>query len=244
MPRPPTSPITIPKRPSREPERVVPVAAGVVARVRRHVADDELEPGELGQVAGQQRALQGLGGAVLALEQPRVVEREAGAAAELLGQLELARGVLAARLRPHEGDRPERALAGGERHDHHAVHLQLAHEPHLLLVERRRLQQRAVDHRVELRAAAADDRGRAGRRVRVGRVLLLQLARPADLLRIDVGDRDLAVAARAGPRTSRRGSGPRAARPPRASGSGPASGRAPGWRRPGTRAPPRGGGAR
>ena len=104
-----------------------------------------------------------------------------------------------------------------------------------------------VDHRVELRAAGADHRGRAGRRVGVGRVALLQLARPAHLLGVDVGDRDLLVAAagrRAGPRTSRRAAGRRAARPPRASPPGPSTRRAPGWRRRGTRAPPRGGGAR
>ena len=50
-----------------------------------------------------------------------------------------------------------------------------------------------VDLRVELGAAATDHRGRAGRRVGVGRVALLQLTRPADLLGIDVGDRDLAL---------------------------------------------------
>jgi hypothetical protein len=79
-------------------EGVVPVAARVVAGVARQVADGELMAGDLRQRGGQERSLEGLRGPVLAGEQPRVVERQPGAAAELLGQLELARGVLAAGL--------------------------------------------------------------------------------------------------------------------------------------------------
>ena len=238
-----------PEAPVGQLERVVPVAARVVARVAGDVADDELVAGQLRQRGRQQRALQRRGGRVLAREQAGVVEREPGAPAELLGELELARRVLAPGLRPDERHRAERAAAGGQRDDHHRVHLQLADELDLLLVERGGLQQRAVDHRVELGAAAADHGGRAGRRVGIGRVALLQLARPADLVGVDVGDRDLLVAAgrrppRVGRRTSPRARGRRAGRPPRASRRGPSRRPAPGWRRRGTRAPPRAGGAR
>jgi hypothetical protein len=179
-----------PEAPAGELERVVPVAAGVVARVAGHIADDELVAGQLRERGREQRALQGRRRGVLAGEQAGVVERDPRPPADLLGELELTRGVLAAGLGPDERHRAERAAARGERHDHHRVHLQLADELDLLLVERGGLEQRAVDDGVELGSAGADDRGRAGRGVRIRRVALLQLVRPADLLRIDVGDGD------------------------------------------------------
>ena len=175
-----------PDAPVRQPEGVVPVAAGVVARVARHVAHDELEPGQIGERRRQQRALERFGDGVLAREQPRVVEREAGAAAELQRQLELARRVLAPGLGPHERHRAERAVAGDQRDHHRRVHLEFADEPALLVVQRRGLHQRRVDDRVQLRAAGADHVRRAGWGVRIRRVALLELARPADLVRVDV----------------------------------------------------------
>ena len=107
------------------------------------VADDELDgPAARGASSGSSARCSVAAVCVLAREQAGVVEREPGAAADLLGQFELARRVLAPRLGPDERHRAQRAAAGGERDDHHRVHLQLAHELDLLLVERGGLEQR------------------------------------------------------------------------------------------------------
>src|SRR5690606_3003749 len=73
-------------------EDVVEVAADLAALARGLVHDRDLQPGDLGDAGRQEAALEGAAHRGLGGEQPRVVDGEGGAAAELLGQLDGAAG--------------------------------------------------------------------------------------------------------------------------------------------------------
>ena len=69
-------------------ENVVEVAADLVALAGDLVRHRQVHAGDAGQLWGQQASLQGLAGQLLLFVEPGVVERERGAAGEVLGQLE------------------------------------------------------------------------------------------------------------------------------------------------------------
>ena len=127
----------------------------VVERAREHVArlDEEAE-----------LVLRLLGGAV----QARVVDRERGAAAELLRERHVRPGVPVAGLRPRERERAEHAAARDERDRDRGARVEPRHELEVPVVERRRAQRlgreaREVDgaaarERLPGRLARADDR--------------------------------------------------------------------------------------
>ena len=87
IPCPVTSPSTTASRPSASVEEVVDVAAHVDAG-RRLVDVADLDPGQLGRGARQQRALHRVGELLLLLVQPRVVDRERGLAGDREGEID------------------------------------------------------------------------------------------------------------------------------------------------------------
>ena len=89
-------------------ERVVEVAADPVLPPRRPVERGERVAGDLRQRGRQQRALQRAGDRRALLVQPGVLDRDAGAAPDLLEQLEVGLGEHAPRLGVDERDHAHR----------------------------------------------------------------------------------------------------------------------------------------
>ena len=83
-----------PEAPAADREQVVPVAAQARALRRREVAGRGLDPGEGGELLGEERALQGLGDAALLVELG-VVDRERGAVGGELEEVAVGRGEVA-----------------------------------------------------------------------------------------------------------------------------------------------------
>ena len=110
------------------------------------------------------RPRRGLGG-----EQPRGVDRERGTVRDLLGQLQVRRGVALVRFRADQRDRADRSPPGGERDHHRAMQMQRPHRLQQLRVIDQRAQHLVGDRLGELGGAGADHRGRPGERVGIRR---------------------------------------------------------------------------
>lgn len=117
----------------------------------------------------------------------RIVDRDRRAPREVLRHFEVRLVVAAAALRRNECDRSENSVASDERNAHRRLQPELFENlrkfGHL---GRRRLEQLVGNLGEELRPARADDVGDAVRSIRIGRIPLPQLVRPAHLLGVHV----------------------------------------------------------
>ena len=126
----------------------------------------------------------------IAVEQ-RVVHSERRAARDVLGERKILLVVVPARLGRDEGERAEHTTSGGERHDHRGAQPELAEHLEQLRRVAGRLDEELVRNvRGQLRLASSDHVRDAHRCVGIDGILLGQLVRPLDLLRVGVGDRE------------------------------------------------------
>ena len=105
-------------------------------------------------------------------------------------RLELSLAVTASALCQDERDRAECPVSGDERYAERRLQAELLEDVvQLGLVDGRFAKQLVGDLAEELRLSRSDDIGDAVGSVRLGRILLRQLVRPAHLVRLGVGER-------------------------------------------------------
>ena len=130
-------------------------------------------------------------GGPLGVEQTRVVDRQRGAAGQLLLQLQVTFVVAIPRFRRYEGDHANRTLPGNHRHEHYRGEPNQPQDGEVLGVAGCRDEHLVGHLREDLGEPRARDADYALVGVGVDRVLLLQPARPGNPLGIGVGDREL-----------------------------------------------------
>ena len=160
---------------------VVEIAADLGALAGRAVACDDLRARRLCQRAGQQALLQGVRDVVLGAVETRVVDRQRGAAREILGDGEVLLREAPPGLGRGQRERAEHAPAARERRHDRRAHAEDARQPEQLLVGRLLLGEPGRYVPDQLGAARAEGgRDPAGRpRARTGRRACSRRARRA-----------------------------------------------------------------
>ena len=183
----------------RAAERLLLVDAGDCSRGRVPVADVAVvveQDDAVGDVGERARRV----GAALGLtEETCVVDGDRGAARELDRQCEVGFRVRRVRLGRDQRQRAQRPAPRNQRHADGRLQPELVDDPpQLLVVADRLVQQLLREFGEEFGLPGAQHVRHSRRRVRVGRVAVLQLVGPAHLVRVLVRDReplDLAVRA-------------------------------------------------
>jgi len=195
-------------------EDVVEVAADPVLVAGRPVQRADLPARDPRDPSGQQSDLQRARDVRALRVEARVLDRGAGAARELLGELDVGRGEAPPRLGADQAQRTEVAAGRGDRHGQPGCHPHVAQQLEVLVVLGRRDEQVVADLVDDLRDAVADRCGDARRRVGARRVALADPPRERDVAVVDAGRLGDAPSLLAASSAKRSRSRPTRARPP------------------------------
>ena len=175
---------------------VVEVAADLGALLAGLVGRGAAPAGQLRQALGQQAGLERVRDADLRLVQARVLDRGRGAQREILREREVVVAEAAAAVGGDQRERAERLLSPTRIGTTITERMPIARIASSCSGSVDRLLEHLVgDVAEQLGRAAAQDRGHAGRGVRVRRVAAAQILGHRDLGRVGVGERDLLDAA-------------------------------------------------